>query len=188
MKETPARQFYKAHGIEGVVTGLRVQESLMRKLNFADYGALRYTSTYDTLNSWPLYAWTGQDINDYIALHDLPMNPIYGMGYDRVGCWACLQDMFHKDSRLFTLRTKHPQLYETVSKKFGPQMIRLLNAWAELDNWDFEEVHLDGLYRACTFELLEEHRAEKRRRSRQAKRQAVTVSIDTSAPSVVGEY
>jgi 3'-phosphoadenosine 5'-phosphosulfate sulfotransferase (PAPS reductase)/FAD synthetase len=188
MKETPARQFYKAHAIEGVVTGLRVQESLMRKLNFADYGALRYTSTYDTLNSWPLYAWTEHDINDYIELHNLPMNPIYGMGYNRVGCWACLQDMFHKDSRLFTLREKHPQLYETVSKKFGPQMIRLLSAWAELDNWDFEEVHLDGLYRACTFELLEEHRAEKRRRSRQAKHQEVTVSIDDSAPSVVGDY
>lgn len=39
-EETPARQFYREHGTEGVVTGLRVDESLMRKLNFADYGAV----------------------------------------------------------------------------------------------------------------------------------------------------
>lgn len=167
MKETPARQFYKQQGIEGVVTGLRVQESLMRKLNFADYGALRYTSTYNTLNAWPLYAWTENDIAEYIAVNSLPLNPIYGQGYNRVGCWACLQDMFYKDSRLFTLQEKHPRLYETIRKKFGGQMIRLLSAWAELDKWDFQEEHLDGLYRACSFELLDDYRKEKQKQAKQ---------------------
>lgn len=161
MKETPARQFYREHGIEGVITGLRVSESLMRKLNFADYGALRYSSTYNTLVSWPLYAWTGQDITDYIELHNLPLNPIYKMGYQRVGCWACMQDMFYKDSRLFTLQEQHPHLYKTIRKKFGGQMIRLLSSWAGIEDWDFQEEHLDGLYRPCFFEELDEYRKAK---------------------------
>jgi len=167
MKETPARQFYRERGIEGVVTGLFVAESLMRKLNFADYGALRYSGTYNTLVSWPLYAWTDKDIADYVEMNNLPLNPLYGMGYQRVGCWACLQDMFHKDSRLFTLQRQHPQLYETVRKKFGKQMASLLNAWAEIDDLNFQEEHFDALYRPCSFWILEDSRKMQRKRAKQ---------------------
>lgn len=151
MKETPARQFYRKHGIEGVITGLRVRESLMRKLNFADYGALRYSSIYGTLVAWPLYAWTDKDISEYIKVNKLPLNSLYQMGYQRVGCWACLQDMLHKDSRLFTLRQHHPKMYEILRKKFGKQMINLLTAWAGLNNRDFQEEQLDELYKPCLF-------------------------------------
>jgi hypothetical protein len=49
-------------------------------------------------------------------------------------------------------------MYETIKKKFGKQMIRLLSAWANLDDWDFQEEHLDGLYRPCMFEMLEKRR------------------------------
>jgi len=166
MKETPARQFYRAHGIEGVVTGLRVSESLMRKLNFADYGALRYSSTYNTLVAWPLYAWKDEDIAQYIEANNLPVNPLYAMGYQRVGCWACLQDMFYKDSRLFVLQQQHPNLYEAVRKKFGGPMMRLLQVWAGLEG-EYTEEHLDGLYRPCDFAMLEEYRKAKQRRARQ---------------------
>lgn len=163
MKETPARQFYKEHGIEGVVTGLRVSESLMRKLNFADYGALRYSSTYNTLVAWPLYAWRDEDIDEYVAAYQLPVNPLYRMGYKRVGCWACLQDMFHKDSRLFTLQQQHPKMYQSLRRKFGEEMMRLLSAWAGIEDWEFQEEHLDGLYRPCSFEMLDEYRKQRKR-------------------------
>lgn len=170
MKETPARQFYREHDIEGTVTGLRVSESLMRKLNFADYGALRYSSTYRTLISWPLYAWLDDDIAKYIETRNLPRNPIYEMGYKRVGCWACLQDMFYKDSRLFTLQEQHPNMYKTIRKKFGKQMMNLLKVWAGLEERNLTEEHLDGLYRACEFERLDEYRKEKKRAAKKAQR------------------
>ncbi len=171
MKETPARQFYTKHGIEGVVTGLRVSESLMRKMNFADYGALRYSRTYKTLISWPLYAWKDEDIANYIEKNNLPLNPIYDMGYQRVGCWPCMQDMFYKDSRLFTLQKEHPKMYKTLRKKFGKQMMDLLKVWAGLEERNLTEKHLDGLYRACEFERLDEYRkrnaGEKRRQKKE---------------------
>lgn len=63
LKITPARQFYKKNNIEGVVTGLRADESLMRKVNLADYGALRWSRDYRTLNAWPLFAWQREDVD-----------------------------------------------------------------------------------------------------------------------------
>ena len=163
MKEAPARLFYREHDIEGTVTGLRVSESMMRKLNFADYGALRYSSIYKTLISWPLYAWLDKDIFKYIEKNNLPLNPIYEKGYTRVGCWPCLQDMFYKDSRLFTLQEQHPNMYKTVKKKFGKQMMNLLKVWADLEDRNLTEEHLDGLYRACEFGMLDErHKAKKK--------------------------
>lgn len=169
MKETPARRFYSEHSIEGVVTGLRVVESLMRKLNFADYGALRYSSTYKTLISWPLYAWKDEDRDKYIQKYDLPLNPIYEMGYNRVGCWACLQDMFYKDSRVFTLQEQHPKLYKVVKEKFGQQMLNLLVAWAELEEFDFTEEDLDGLYDRCSFDMFYDAHEETKKMKKNSK-------------------
>ncbi len=172
MKETPARQFYREHKTEGVVTGLRVSESMMRKMNFADYGALRYSSTYGTLISWPLYAWLDDDIFNYIDRYELPQNPIYEMGYKRVGCWACLQDMFYKDSRLFTLQKEHPNMYKTIRKKFGKQMANLLKVWADLEDRNFtEEQLLEGLYRECEFDMLNERHKEKKKAEKLKKQQ-----------------
>jgi 3'-phosphoadenosine 5'-phosphosulfate sulfotransferase (PAPS reductase)/FAD synthetase len=166
MKETPARQFYREHGIEGVITGLRVSESLIRKLNFADYGALRFSSIYNTLVAWPLYAWTNKDISDYIENNNLPLNPLYKMGYQRVGCWACLQDMLYKDSRLFTLQQQHPEMYKTLRKRFGKQMTNLLSTWAEFDDFEFQEEHFDRFYRPCSFEILDDYRKRKQKREK----------------------
>lgn len=166
MKETPARQFYAQHGLEGMITGLRVSESLMRKLNFADYGALRHSGTYNVLVAWPLYAWTDKDIADYITEKRLPINPLYEMGYPRVGCWACLQDMLYRDSRLFTLQVKHPQMYQTLCRKFGPEMLRLLTAWAGIENGEWKEEHLEGLYKPCLFEALDDYRKAKQKETK----------------------
>jgi 3'-phosphoadenosine 5'-phosphosulfate sulfotransferase (PAPS reductase)/FAD synthetase len=166
MKETPARQFYREHKIEGVITGLRVSESLMRKLNFADYGALRYSSTYNTLIAWCLYAWKNQDIADYIQNYKLPLNPLYSMGYQRVGCWSCLQDMLYKDSRLFTLQKQHPKLYDVLIKNLGDEMMRLYSVWADIEDLELDTKELEGLYRPCDFVMLEQYRKENKKYSR----------------------
>jgi phosphoadenosine phosphosulfate reductase len=165
LKITPARQHYRSEGIEGVVTGLRTEESLMRRLNFADYGALRYSRDYGALVAWPLYAWSRQEIEDYIAAHQLPVNPIYKMGHDRVGCWACMHDFLHEDSRLFVLKRTHPGMYETLKKQFGDEMLRVLAAWGEVQHMDFSLEHFDALYTPCGIELLRHSTRQRRRAS-----------------------
>lgn len=164
LKITPARQFYSEVGTEGVVTGLRVDESLMRKLNFADYGALRFSRDYGTLVAWPLYAWLQPDIDAYVARHTLPLNPIYGMGHQRVGCWSCMHDMLYPDSRLFKLKETHPGMYHTLKRQFGDDMLRVLKVWGNVEHRDFTMDHFDGLYSPCGLDLLRSNARERKKR------------------------
>lgn len=90
----------------------------------------------------------------YIAQNELPLNPIYAMGYHRVGCWACLQDLLHSDSGVMNLRQAHPALYATLKKKFGDKMQRLFTTWAGLKGPAFEEEDFDNLYRPCFFDAM----------------------------------
>jgi 3'-phosphoadenosine 5'-phosphosulfate sulfotransferase (PAPS reductase)/FAD synthetase len=155
LKITPARQHYRQTGIEAVATGLRADESLIRRLNLADYGALRYSKDYGAVVAWPLFAWSSADVAAYIARHALPVNPLYAMGHQRVGCWSCLQDFFHPDSRLFVLKKTHPGMYASLKKQFGNALLRVLLAWGHVAPRNLDAaIHFDGLYRPCGLELL----------------------------------
>jgi len=37
----------------------------------------------------PIATWTDQDVADYIAEHDVPVNPLLDQGYPSIGCWPC---------------------------------------------------------------------------------------------------
>jgi phosphoadenosine phosphosulfate reductase len=37
----------------------------------------------------PIATWTDQDVADYIAEHDVPVNPLLEQGYPSIGCWPC---------------------------------------------------------------------------------------------------
>ena len=162
LKITPARQFYREAGIDAQVTGLRVDESMMRRFNFADYGALRYSRDYDTLVAWPIFAWSIADLMAYVEQHQLPLNPLYAMGHQRVGCWSCLQDFFKTDSGLFTLKRTHPGMYKSLKHQFGEEMLAILTAWGGIQKHGFTLEQFDGLYTPCDLELLDPKHRKKR--------------------------
>ncbi|GAA4215769.1 phosphoadenosine phosphosulfate reductase family protein [Microbispora amethystogenes] len=55
--------------------------------------------------------WNGFDIWSYIHTYDLPVNPLYGLGYQRTTCWSCpLVNPFHIDQS----RRQHPELWSTI--------------------------------------------------------------------------
>ncbi len=37
----------------------------------------------------PLATWTIDDVDDYIATHDVPVNPLLSQGYPSIGCMPC---------------------------------------------------------------------------------------------------
>ena len=37
----------------------------------------------------PLATWTAADVDDYIATHDVPVNPLIDQGYPSIGCMPC---------------------------------------------------------------------------------------------------
>ncbi len=163
MKEKPAKKFYEENNIEGVMVGCRVSESIMRRFNFADFGAIRYSSTYNILVAWPLYAFLDEDIEEYIRKYNLPLNPLYKMGYKRVGCWPCLQDLFFPDSRLFILKEKHPNMFKTIERKFGDKIARLLTAWANLEDVELKKEDIHEFYTPC---FIDEIRRYKRKQKK----------------------
>lgn len=37
----------------------------------------------------PLLRWTDKDVRDYIAAHDVPVNPLVKQDFPSIGCWPC---------------------------------------------------------------------------------------------------
>lgn len=48
----------------------------------------------------PLMGWTTQQVQDYIARHDVPYNKLYDQGYTSIGCMICSTPTLpHEDAR-----------------------------------------------------------------------------------------
>jgi 3'-phosphoadenosine 5'-phosphosulfate sulfotransferase (PAPS reductase)/FAD synthetase len=66
--------------------GVRAEESQAR----AALPAWGVDKEWDGFVWRPLLHWTVQDVIEIHRRHGLPMNPLYHMGYDRVGCYPCI--------------------------------------------------------------------------------------------------
>ena len=76
----------------------------------------------------PVFDWTAQQVIDYIVDNGLQPNPLYRMGYKRVGCYPCImasqQDIYNmilQDPERINYITKLEKKYN--SSFFGPDKI-----------------------------------------------------------------
>ncbi len=60
------------------------------------------------LNINPILNWRALEVFTYIWWRDLPCNPLYDLGYERVGCWMCPAML---ESEFENTRSLHPELY-----------------------------------------------------------------------------
>ena len=86
-----------------MVDGSRKYESLARMMRSSErkLGNLRVI--------YPIRDWLAVDIWTFIYARGLPYNPLYDMGYERIGCYMCpamLNAEFHH------VRDTHPRLYK----------------------------------------------------------------------------
>ncbi len=85
-----------------IVDGMRKYESLrrMHAPSTRRIGGLRTV--------YPLFNWLSLDVWLYIHYRGLPYNPLYDMGFERLGCYTCpsmLNAEFHR------MKKTHPQLF-----------------------------------------------------------------------------
>jgi phosphoadenosine phosphosulfate reductase len=72
-------------GYSAWVTGLRRVEASTR----ADAPLISFDEAFKLVKVNPLAAWSEQDMQDYIAEHDVLVNPLVYEGYPSIGCAPC---------------------------------------------------------------------------------------------------
>ena len=87
-----------------VIDGIRSDESPQRRrrLRFEPHRSGKWDIEHI------IFGWTKPEVFEYIQKHELPLNPLYAMGYSRVSCWFCPFSP-KADNRILALQ--HPELY-----------------------------------------------------------------------------
>ena len=72
------------------------------------------------LNISPIRSWRALDVFYYLWLKEIPYNPLYEMGYERIGCYLCPAML---ESELETMHQTHPKMAERWDE--------FLNRWSQ---------------------------------------------------------
>ncbi len=65
----------------------------------------------------PIYEWEDADIWEYIRAKEIKVNPLYSMGYERVGCIGCPLAPYHHRVKEFKDFPKYKQMYINAFQK-----------------------------------------------------------------------
>lgn len=65
----------------------------------------------------PIYEWEDADIWEYIRAKEIKVNPLYNMGYERVGCIGCPLAPYHHRVKEFKDFPKYKQMYINAFQK-----------------------------------------------------------------------
>lgn len=130
LKTAPQRRWMTANLPDGDYvryTGVRRDESTNRRstppTDWDDY--------FDSNRVNPLCDWTKQMCFDYVKAHGEPINPLYSLGFTRVGCAPCINS--GKDDIL------------RWSQRF-PEMIDKIRAWEKDVGKTFFAPMVPGMY------------------------------------------
>lgn len=113
-KEEPALKFMKESGIIAEITGTTRTESIYRR-SLTPIKMPQKEPFLIRIN--PIYDWNQWEVWKYISWKNLPYNPLYDMGYRRIGCWCC---PLNGPSHYLKLKKTHPKLFQFL-EKFNPK-------------------------------------------------------------------
>ena len=100
------------------VSGVRAEESTDRaKLPEWDYNGIM------NCYQWrPLIKWSLDDVFAIHKRHNIPLNPLYSIGAQRVGCWPCIMS---QKSEIRNISLKFPARIETL-RAFENEMDKVI--------------------------------------------------------------
>jgi len=94
LKVQPTRRAIEEMNVRCWVTGLRCTEGRtrtdFREIEERDQGLIK-------LN--PILIWYEREVWQYLALHQVDVNPLYARGYRSLGCWPCTKIAQGADER-----------------------------------------------------------------------------------------
>jgi phosphoadenosine phosphosulfate reductase len=112
-KEEPAFRFLSSHGSKAEITGTTRTESIYRR-SLSPIKLPKKEPFMIRVN--PIYDWNEWEVWRYINENNLPYNPLYDMGYRRIGCWCC---PINGPSHYKRLKKTHPRLFDFL-RHFNP--------------------------------------------------------------------
>lgn len=108
LKVFPLREFIRRQPDEVVnAIGIRAAESQAR----AHLPEWEANADFDCDTWRPLIQWTASDVAAIHRRHGVPMNPLYALGAQRVGCWPCI---FARKREIKLLADSDPDRIERI--------------------------------------------------------------------------
>jgi phosphoadenosine phosphosulfate reductase len=104
-KDRPALETMKANGILAEITGTTRTESIYRR-SLTPFRLPKKEPLMMRIH--PIYDWNQWEVWRYIETENLPYNPLYDKGYQRIGCWCC---PINGPSHYKRLSKTHPKLF-----------------------------------------------------------------------------
>lgn len=88
-----------------------------------------------TLAINPIIDWEDEDVWEYIKLRNIPYNPLYDMGYKRVGCVGCPMNV--NIAQELEQNPKYAQAYKHAFKRYFDARPDLREKWGmkTVDEW-----------------------------------------------------
>lgn len=162
LKNAPARRWAIEHEAElgeyERYSGKRRDESESR----ASIPVREWSDYFDVPMNYPIMDWTKQMCFDYVKAHKEPINPLYSLGFERVGCAPCINsgkdDMHRWADRFPEMVDKIRTWEQEVGSTFFPPKVPGMEmnfvddfvAWSRTDHGGRQFNILNGLERpAC---------------------------------------
>ena len=82
-------QFRKVEPLRRAVEGRRAWMTALKRVDSAtraDAPIVSWDASFGLVKINPVATWTNEDIDSYIADHDLPQHPLWARGYRSIGC------------------------------------------------------------------------------------------------------
>jgi len=105
-KDSPAHETMSVNNILAEITGTTRTESIYRR-SLLPFRLPKKEPLIMRIH--PIYDWNQWEVWRYIEDENLPYNPLYDKGYQRIGCWCC---PINGPSHYKRLHKTHPKLFE----------------------------------------------------------------------------
>ena len=108
-KFSPLSIFAREKKLLSYITGLRSEENKRR----SNYKKRDQNPQISAKRINPILDWSKQEVWSYIRKYNLPANPIYSLGFNRIGCWPC---PFKTNLDWKLIKENFPNKYATLQK------------------------------------------------------------------------
>ena len=98
MEEYPNKKILTIDGSRKFESFARSNLNYIRKSGFIDFQS----------NLFPILDWNALDVWSYIYSKNLPYNPLYDKGFERIGCYLCPSAL---NSEFFRVKELYPELW-----------------------------------------------------------------------------